>query len=96
MLLFVYGTLRRSETAAHLMRGAEFVCDGRVRGHVIRTEAGYRGLTAGDDWVEGELFRVTEELLARLDEYEGPGYERRQSEIHAGDKQLTAWVYWLG
>jgi gamma-glutamylcyclotransferase (GGCT)/AIG2-like uncharacterized protein YtfP len=92
--LFVYGTLRRGGSAARLLRGAEFLSEASISGAVI-FRSGYPGLVPGDSQVAGELFQVHDALWLRLDEYEGPGYVRRLSEVQTGHKTVSAWVYWL-
>jgi gamma-glutamylcyclotransferase (GGCT)/AIG2-like uncharacterized protein YtfP len=95
MFLFVYGTLRRGESAAELMRDAEFIGMGRIRARVIATASGYMGLVEGDEWIEGEIYLASDEILQRIDPYEGPGYVRRLSPVFAGDQEVSSWVYWL-
>ncbi|MGH8048384.1 MAG: gamma-glutamylcyclotransferase family protein [Chthoniobacterales bacterium] len=72
--IFLYGTLRRGGTRDVLRHygGAEFIGEARVRG-VLHDFLDYPGLrlSADDVWVRGELFAVTAETLARLDEWEG-------------------------
>jgi gamma-glutamylcyclotransferase (GGCT)/AIG2-like uncharacterized protein YtfP len=92
--LFVYGTLRRNGSAAHLMRGAEFVNDASLRGMVVHRN-GFPGLIPGDSLVPGELFDVPDAMLDRLDQYEGPGYTRNLTEVQCGSQTIKAWVYWL-
>jgi gamma-glutamylcyclotransferase (GGCT)/AIG2-like uncharacterized protein YtfP len=92
--LFVYGTLRRGEAAEHLMRGSTFVGTATIRG-LVTQRGGFLGLLAGDGVVPGEVFDLPEALFERLDQYEGPGYSRRLSEVECGGETITAWVYWL-
>jgi gamma-glutamylcyclotransferase (GGCT)/AIG2-like uncharacterized protein YtfP len=92
--LFVYGTLRRGEAAAHLMSEASFAGDASIRASVL-LQNGYRGLVPGDELIPGEVFDVPDELFARLDQYEGPGYVRRLTEVDCGGERMNAWVYWL-
>jgi gamma-glutamylcyclotransferase (GGCT)/AIG2-like uncharacterized protein YtfP len=72
--IFLYGTLRRGGTrdVERFYGGAEFVACARVRG-VLHDFVDYPGLrlSADADWVRGELFDVTAETLAGLDEWEG-------------------------
>jgi gamma-glutamylcyclotransferase (GGCT)/AIG2-like uncharacterized protein YtfP len=92
--LFVYGTLRRTGTARHLLREGTFLGEASVRGTVLQ-QNGFPGLIPGDTSVLGEVFEIPDELFGRLDEYEGPGYERRQTEIDFLGEKLHVWVYWL-
>jgi gamma-glutamylcyclotransferase (GGCT)/AIG2-like uncharacterized protein YtfP len=92
--LFVYGTLRRGEAAAHLLAGAEFIGEANIEARVIQ-HGQFTGLVAGEGHVAGELFEVPTDLFGRLDEYEGAGYTRKLCEVVSGGSSLTAWVYWL-
>jgi gamma-glutamylcyclotransferase (GGCT)/AIG2-like uncharacterized protein YtfP len=82
--LFVYGTLRRGESAAHLLEGARYV-----------GKACIQGLVGGEDLVAGELYEAPVALFEALDQYEGPGYARKLSEVRCGEESVEAWVYWL-
>lgn len=72
--IFLYGTLRRggSRDATRFYTGAEFVAAARVHG-VLHDFGEYPGLrlAAEAGWVRGEIFEVTAEALAGLDEWEG-------------------------
>ncbi|MBS4202154.1 gamma-glutamylcyclotransferase [Bacillus sp. FJAT-49732] len=73
-LVFVYGTLRRSERNHHLLYGATRIAEQAwTNGALFNTESGYPILknTADRDVVYGELYEVSESQLARLDELEG-------------------------
>ena len=92
--LFVYGTLRRGESAARLMAGAEFIGEASLRASLAQ-HGKYTGLRPGDSEIRGELFRVPDHLFAKLDNYEGPDYARRLSEVECAGEKVAAWVYWL-
>jgi gamma-glutamylcyclotransferase (GGCT)/AIG2-like uncharacterized protein YtfP len=71
--IFLYGTLRQGGTRDVLrFYGAEFIGSARVRG-VLHDFGDYPGLrlSEGGGWVIGELFDVTPETLALLDDWEG-------------------------
>lgn len=74
-LLFVYGTLKRGCGNHAQMAGQTFVADARtVAGYRLFDVGGYPGLVPWDDdteGVEGEIWRVDEAGLARLDAFEG-------------------------
>lgn len=78
MVLFVYGTLRRS--AGHPMHAllretASPLGPARVRGVLVRV-ASYPGLVLDGraGWVQGELYRLRDPaVLEPLDAYEGAG-----------------------
>ncbi|BCX49988.1 gamma-glutamyl cyclotransferase family protein [Haloferula helveola] len=86
-LVFVYGTLRRGASNAHRLDGAEYLGSARVGGHLYRVSwyPAFVPATYGDD-VIGEVWKVSGETLAELDQFEGlsPGqlageeYERRK------------------
>ena len=99
-LLFVYGTLKRGDVRARLLDGQAYLGE-------AKTPPSYRLFNTGDypELVEaaplglpgrsvlGELWRVDDDCLARLDEEEGVDeglYERRFIEL--GDTQ-HAWTY---
>jgi gamma-glutamylcyclotransferase (GGCT)/AIG2-like uncharacterized protein YtfP len=103
--IFLYGTLRRggSRDATRFYAGAEFVAQARVRG-VLHDFGEYPGLRldAEAGWVRGEIFEVTAEALAGLDEWEGidpaapdAGEYRRVSASvrREDDGDETCWVY---
>ena len=98
--LFVYGTLRlgsSNEYASELATAARFIGHGRIRGRLFRVTH-YPALAAPlseADWVKGDVFEnISDELLQRLDDYEGPEYTRVVSEIRMEDGQkLAAYLY---
>ena len=72
--LFVYGTLRRSETAHELLGpGAIFVREALTRPAYTLYQLGwYPGLVEGGSTaVKGELWSIRTESWPRLDRYEG-------------------------
>ena len=97
-LIFVYGTLRSTfdnEYARLLRADSLFLGPAAVRG-AVRHSAGYPAfLPEPDGEVVGELYRMKnpEATLARLDEYEGDGYERTVVSASAGTGNFEAWIY---
>src|SRR5688572_19180393 len=84
--LFVYGSLKRGFRHHDLLLGARF------HGETV-TAAGYQLVLlgeypaladGGDGTVTGELYSVENELLARLDAFEGAEYERREVRLVSG------------
>ena len=57
---------------------------------------GARHVDQLDEWVIGEVFRLAEcGLLATLDEYEGPEYERAMVSASLEDRRsIECWIYW--
>jgi len=107
MVLFVYGTLRRSAVHpmhALLRENASPLGEARVRG-VLVAVASYPGLVldAAAGWVRGELYQLRDPaVLAPLDAYEGAGpldpepreYRRVRTRVqHLDGHELDAWVY---
>lgn len=84
-LIFVYGSLRRGEQHHGQMEGAEFVGERRTRAfyRVVTYVEGYPALVRAAEGglpISGELYGVTNEHLARLDEFEEcPTLYQRQS-----------------
>lgn len=82
-LLFVYGTLRRGSANVYAQRleaEAEWLGPASLRGSLIRIGA-HVALVDGDGAVEGEVWQVPDSLWPLLDDYEGPDYERGESEV---------------
>jgi len=77
-----------------LARGAAFLGEGRVRGHLLDLRR-YPGLVDGVGWVRGELYRLNDrELLHALDRQEGYNFERCRAGISLTDgRRSRAWVY---
>lgn len=102
-LLFIYGTLLPGLRLAHEMQGAACMGEGTVAGVLIDVGR-YPGLHSGAGEVHGEIYRVDEAHLQRLDAVEGvvPGdrstsqYWRERVEVlsgpHAG-AQVWTYVY---
>jgi gamma-glutamylcyclotransferase (GGCT)/AIG2-like uncharacterized protein YtfP len=95
--LFVYGTLRRgseSKYAQQLTEQGEFVGEARVDGHLFDFGR-YPGARRANGSVVGEIFQIDEPLLAALDEYEGPEFERAIVSAQMDDGRVTnCWIYW--
>lgn len=90
--MFVYGSLKADGQAHHLLAGAEPVGKG-VLDHVVTTQhAGYPMLRSGIGSVQGEIYRVPEDLWPTLDAWEDVPevYQRRQRKLRDG---RSVWVY---
>ena len=95
----MYGTLRIGTghpQALALASSARHVGAARVRGCLFRI-ADYPGLVGPEteaDWVNGDLFEgVSEELLKKLDDYEGSEYRRHISEVIVDFHAVPAFLY---
>jgi gamma-glutamylaminecyclotransferase len=96
VLLFVYGTLMRGQSAHALLGpGARFVAEARTEPKFMLADMGeYPALVEGGRTaVSGELYEVDDAVLVVLDDYEDVPhmYERRSVEIGG----QTAFVYLL-
>ena len=91
--LFVYGTLRRgcdNEYARLLAERGQFIGTANVSGRLYDFGP-YPGARAESGSVAGEIFQIDESLLATLDEYEGPEFERA---ITRTSRDVDCWIYW--
>jgi gamma-glutamylcyclotransferase (GGCT)/AIG2-like uncharacterized protein YtfP len=98
--LFVYGSLRRgmqNEFARLLHERSDFVGTAQVRGTLYDLGA-YAGLVVSATaqcWVSGEVFAIKDDdLMLKLDEYEGSEFERVVVDATLGSGVVTpCWVY---
>jgi gamma-glutamylcyclotransferase (GGCT)/AIG2-like uncharacterized protein YtfP len=95
--LFVYGTLRKGSNnkfARLLAEQSDFVGPARVPGRLydFGRYPGARPANQPDESIAGEVYRLRApaQLLATLDEYEGPDFER--AIVSAG--AIECWIYW--
>lgn len=99
--VFVYGTLKQGGGLHNLLLGSK--CVGKYKlefAKLIDTGAGYPGLVftpeVPENFVYGEVYKITPIVLARLDHAEGYPhlYTRNQSSVQGecGGRRL-AWVY---
>lgn len=89
ILLFVYGTLKRGGCSHHFLADEEFLVEAHTLPLYRLHECGdYRGLvrdTKRGVAVQGEVWRVSEAVIRRLDEYEEvPHLFRREAIALAG------------
>jgi gamma-glutamylcyclotransferase (GGCT)/AIG2-like uncharacterized protein YtfP len=97
--LFVYGTLRQGSNnkfARLLVERAHFVGPARVQGRLYDFGR-YPGARPENGSIVGEIFRLGEpdKLLATLDDYEGPEYERAITPAHTHNGgTVDCWIYW--
>lgn len=97
--LFVYGTLKRGQPQNRLLEGEDFV--GSVRTlprYRLYANGQYPCLVEDEEngiCVEGELWRVRESTLEKLDKYEGVPdlYERRAVAIQDCAEAAFAYFY---
>ena len=93
--LFVYGTLKRGEPLHHLLEGARFLGEGRVKGYALYDLGDYPAARpAGpQEAVLGEVYEIEPERLTVLDEVEDE-YRRLRVQVELEDgASLSAWMY---
>lgn len=91
--LFVYGSLRRGRSNHPELAGASFIRSLATAPRCALVERdGYPALVPGCSAVEGELYAVTYEHLARLDAFEGSGYVRAKVTLADGSAALAYWL----
>jgi len=93
MLLFVYGSLKRGARHHDEIAGVPFLGQTRTAARYGLTQHGeYPGLVPGAETVAGELYEVSSEHLARLDEFEGcPEYFRRSPVVLEDGREAMAY-----
>lgn len=101
MYLFVYGTLKRGQRNHPLLKGAEFLDTGITAGRIYSVGS-FPALTlpkSHREYVQGEIYRITPEMLPRLDRLEGVPhmYTREEQQVWGdGDdrrESVQAYVY---
>jgi len=89
-LLFVYGSLKRGRRHHAELRGARFAGVARTAPEYRLLDLGeYPALAAGSRSIEGELYAVTESLLAELDRFEGDDYRRAAVRLDGGGSAVA-------
>ncbi len=93
--LFVYGTLKRGESAHYFLAEEKFIGPAELEGYEMYDLGEYPGIVKGKGKVYGELYAVSYETLKKLDEFEENGlfYLRKKEKIKVKDKVYEAWVY---
>ena len=94
--VFVYGTLMRGQRAHHQLSASDFAGCFCLKDYAMYHLGSYPGIVpcAGES-VMGELYFVSEEMIAQMDRYEREGdlYLRRSVTLTAGENTHTAEVY---
>lgn len=99
-MLFVYGTLRRGAPMHGLLEGrVQLVGPALAAGRLLDL-GDYPGFVAAasrDDRVVGELYSLHADqggaLLASLDRYEGPRFQRERAVVEGPEGEVAAWLY---
>ena len=98
-LIFVYGTLMSGQRANYMLANADFLGKFRLPDYGMYNLGRYPGikpLEGGCVW--GEVYRVNDEALERMDEYEGNGslYHRTAVIVTGGGRLLPVQSYVYG
>ena len=104
-LVFVYGSLKQGFHNHAVLHGAEFLGEARTRDmYYMVGLGGYPGVlretnNPNQAYVLGEVYKVDDKTLARLDRLEGNGsfYNREQIHIqYIHDFHIeSVWIYFL-
>jgi len=97
-IIFVYGTLKEGYGNNHLLEGAEFLGPGKTLEKYSLYVSGIPFVFKGKavSHIYGELYRVKELTLKRIDRLEGHPEWYRRDEIQTVTEEgrnLTAWLY---
>ena len=94
-LVFVYGTLRRGGSNNYRMDACRWIGPAAVNG-LLYEVSWYPALVLDEKAGEviGDLYEVSEEGIATLDEFEGSEYKRTRTMVqNAEDEAESAWVW---
>lgn len=97
--LFIYGTLMPGLRLESQMQGAEHLGPATVSGCLVDVGR-YPGLLHGQGVVVGEVYRVSDAQLARLDRVEDmvPGHRAAsqywREQVMVQDGALAGWLVW--
>lgn len=103
--VFVYGALRSGASHAWRMKDSALIGPAKISGTLVKVDW-YPGLVlSGEGVVLGEVYAVSDEVLAELDVFEGVGvaddrngeYARVKGKVSLADGSVAeCWVYeWL-
>lgn len=108
--IFVYGTLKQGEGNHRYLENSIFLGNAQVKGELLDIGPFPALLGKKDDiskptWVQGEVYLVDNQTLARLDRLESEGslYHRKSTIAHFGQHRtdrmaqtLAVWSYFWG
>ncbi len=98
-LLFVYGTLKRGCCRDHYLQNAKFIADAKTVASYLLYDCGeYPGLIydSSGQSIDGELYEISEETWAILDEVEGVSvnlYQRTPIKLRAPYHEMNVQTY---
>ena len=94
MKMFVYGTLKKNFSANYLM-GDHFIKEAETVPKFTMYDGGFpQVVRGGSTSIKGEVWDVPEELLPRIDMYEGHPtlFERQEIELSSGEV-VNTYIY---
>lgn len=93
-LVFVYGTLRQGEVHHHLLESSELVGNFVTEPKFALRDLGeYPGLVEGASAIVGEVYRVDDDTLAKLDILEDVPIEYRRETMETPFGSAFYYVY---
>ena len=98
-LVAVYGSLKKGKRNHGLLSDSRCVCHGLTEPKFSLVDLVYfPGLIDGDNFIEVEVYEVTNEMLSRLDRLEGHPtfYERVETDIYVNNIEnpmLKCFIY---
>lgn len=98
-LLFVYGTLKRGGRLHHFMNdGCQFLCEDTISHCHLYQIAFYPGAikvaaAADNAIIKGEVYQITTDALAVMDEVEGEGTLYKREVRRTQEHGHHAWIY---
>jgi len=97
MLIFVYGTLKRGERNHDVLDDSEFVSEATTEAlYLLYDRGAYPCMVKAECGknIKGEVYRVSDETLKRLDSLEGVGYGLyERARIRLLDVSVPCWGY---
>ena len=102
-LIFVYGSLKSGHGNNVLLQDSNFVCKAITvdSDYEMISLGAFPALVDGDQYIHGEVYSVTDDILDRVDSLEGNGsfYQRKKAMVMStsqpAGKSYYAWIYIL-
>ncbi len=93
--IFVYGTLKKGYGLNQHLGKDNFICEGRLKGFDMYGNKHYPAIVKGNNTINGEIYKVSQEILQILDSIE-VNFDREVYEVTGtkGKKHLC-YVYVL-
>ena len=95
-ILFVYGTLKKNERAHDLLENSQCLGKGIIKGYKKIDMVYYPGIVVCEnETVEGEVYKIDEEMKRNVDVYECEGYLFKcvDVDIYVNQEVLKGIVY---